>query len=101
MANHTVTLNWISGGLRPDPDPVLAKTGDTISFRLGAVPADTSFKIKMHPPGVFLPAEAADAGPTIAVVETAITTYSCELTSEVGASLFVSEEDEGGHVRPG
>ena len=101
MANHTVTLNWISGGLKPDTDPLLVKAGDTISFQLGSAPPDSKLRVKMNAPGVFSPAEVTDSYTTLTVIEAAITTYACELSDAVGGPLFASAEGEGGHVRPG
>ena len=99
MAHHTLTLNYDPAGFRPDPDPVLVKAGDTISFQLSNAPPGSNFKITMNQPGGFQPAEVTDSNTTITVVEAAITTYTCELSGAAGP-IFSSSKGQGGHVRP-
>jgi hypothetical protein len=101
MANHIVTLNWGPAGLQPDTDPVVVQTGDTISFQLGIAPANSKFRITMDYPELFSPAEATDSDTAIAVVQAAVTTYTCELSGGVDVPDFVSATNQGGHVRPG
>src|ERR1022692_4864813 len=73
----------------PDTDPLLVKTGDTISFQLGIAPAKSKFKITMSDPRFFSAAEVADSSTTITVVEAAITTYNCQLYVVMAASTTV------------
>jgi len=102
MATHTVTLTYGPNGFQPDPDPLLVKSGDTISFQLGVAPPSCTFKITMNDPRYFSAAEASNSSPSLTVVAAAVTTYGCQLLDAGGNLLSGSgQPGGGGHVRPG
>jgi hypothetical protein len=99
MVHHTVTLNWDTKSFQPDTDVLQVKTGDTISFHLGAAPPNSRFKITMNDPQFFSAAEVNDSHTRIAVVKAASTSYRCQLFDADG-NLLSRKGQPGAHVEP-
>lgn len=100
MSHRPVTLNYTADGFKPDPDPVLVREGDTISFALGVAPPNSKFKIKMDP-DLFSVGEVHDKHTRVEVLRAASTTYHCQLLDQHDRVLDESTEKRpGGGIEP-
>ncbi len=90
---HSVKLTYTNGTLKPDPDPVLVRVGDTLTFELVS-PADGEIDITMDDPHLFSAAGFKKGNAPIRVNRAVHTTYSCEL--KVGGVVVAQVSGAGG-----
>ena len=99
MKHPPLTLNWNGDSFQPDTPVLKIKTGDTISFKLGATaPPKSTFLIEMDP-RYFSPAKVKDSNTEVKVLEAAATKYKCHLLDEFGTSL-TSKDNAGASTEP-
>ena len=103
MADHSVTLTYLGATFTADPNPVLVKNGETISFSLNA-PPNTTFRVTMTQPEFFSAAVVNNLNNRVTLVKTLSgpTPFHCQLLGPDGVVVFESTETQpGGVVRPG
>ena len=110
MAHHTVTLNYqvdtvtrprIPGVFKAVPDPVRVRPGDTLSFKLGVAPPNSTFKVKIQGSGLVSPDEVHDSLTKVTVHRAASTKYHCQLLDSTGKVVAESTENTpGGGIEP-
>ena len=99
MAHHTLTLNYLADGdFRPGTDVLRVKTGDTVSFKLGTAPLNSTFLITLDSK-LFSPAEVKDSQTKVTVTKAARTKYQCQLFDEAGNPLTWGGQ-RGAHMEP-
>jgi hypothetical protein len=100
MAHHTLTLNYLDDGdFRPGTEVLHVREGDTISFRLGTAPPQSTFKITMKDPTFFSAGEVTDSHSIITVVKAASTSFRCQLFDAAG-KLLSREGQAGSQMEP-
>src|SRR5579862_7670216 len=102
---HLVKLTYANDGLKPDPDPVLVRVGDTLTFELVS-PASGEVTITMDDPRLFSAPGFQKGDPPIRVNTAVRTTYSCALkvngvvvastSGKAGGSIDPATGDSGG-----
>src|SRR2546425_198288 len=106
MAHHEITLNYVPGPnpgdeaqFRPDQNPIAPRQGDTISFTLGAGPANGRIRVTFAAPNRFSAPRFnhGDAPVTVAHSIASPTTYHCELLVN-GNVVASSHENAGGDI---
>ena len=100
MADHTVQLNYANNSFTPTPNPIKVRPGQTISFQLGAGPANGKLRITFRDPQFFSAAQFQHGDGDIRVTaKPAPTTYHCELLVD-GLVVAQSREHAGGDIVP-
>ena len=96
--SHIVKLTYASDGFKPDPDPVLVRVGDTLTFELVS-PANGEMTITMDEPHLFSAPGFRVGNPPVRVNTAVRTTYSCELKVN-GVVVATASGKNGGSIDP-